>query len=56
MLIETERIALRHCQSCFKEPKNKEKFTYIKVTDNDNRPIISVILCDDCKRFLENQI
>ena len=56
MLIENKRIALRHCQSCFKEPKNKEKFTYIKVSDYDNRPIISVILCDDCKRLLENLI
>lgn len=56
MEVEKECIALRHCQSCFKEPKKKEKFTYIKVTDNDNRPIISVVLCDNCKRLLKNLI
>lgn len=56
MQIEKDRIALRYCQSCFKEPKDKEKFTYIKVSNEDNRPIISVVLCDDCLRMLQNLI
>lgn len=52
MTITKDWVKMRYCELCFTEPKNDEKFTYIKILDNDYRPRATLVVCDKCLNFL----
>lgn len=54
--IEKQWVKIRYCELCFTEPKDNETFTYIKISDNDNRPRTTMVVCDRCLESLRNLI